>query len=120
MTSGLEQGLAFVEYVKENRDRQRDGAGMMDRWMGKEKDGWVRGWPIYPACDLSMFSVLSCPVKTLKLKGKEAFSRKPLGGCFDNSPWKAGKFESGGDKAQRASPDGVGEQCPCLLVWGPR
>lgn len=45
MTSGLEQGLAFVEYVKENRDSQRDGAGMMDRWMGKEKDGWVRGWP---------------------------------------------------------------------------
>ena len=64
-----------------------------------------------------MFSVLSCPVKTLKFTGKEAFSGKPLGCCFDNSPWKAGKFESGGDKAQRASPGWAGEQCPCFLVW---
>lgn len=77
----------------------------------------MRGWPIYPACDLTMFSVLSCPVKTLKFTGKEAFSGKPLGCCFDNSPWKAGKFESGGDKAQRASPGWAGEQCPCFLVW---
>lgn len=58
----------------------------------------MRGWPIYPACDLTMFSVLSCPGKTLKLTGKEAFSGKPLECCFDNSPWKAGKFESGGAK----------------------
>ena len=43
VTSGLEQGLAFVKYVKENRDRQRDGGGTMDRWMGKEKDGWING-----------------------------------------------------------------------------
>ena len=42
VTSGLEQGLALVEYVKENRDRQRDGGGMLDRWMGK-KDGWING-----------------------------------------------------------------------------
>ena len=70
----------------------------------------MRGWPIYPACDLTTFSVLSCPVKTPKLTGKEDFSGKPLGRCFDNSPWKAGEFESGGDKTQGANPGWSGEQ----------
>ena len=66
-----------------------------------------------------MFSVLSCPVKTPKLTGKEDFSGKPLGRCFDNSPWKAGEFESGGDKTQGANPGWADEQSvpasPCAV-----
>lgn len=43
VTSGFEQGLAFVEYINENRDGQRDGGGMTNRWMGQKKDGWING-----------------------------------------------------------------------------
>lgn len=72
--------------------------------------GWIRGEPTHPVCNLTMFSVLGCPVKNPKLTGKEARSGKPLVQCFDNSPWKAGKFDCGGDNAQKASSGWAGGQ----------
>lgn len=70
----------------------------------------------HPTCGLVTPSVLGSPVKIPKLPGKESRWWRP----FANSPWKAGKSESGQDEDRRpALAREAGRSSPHPIVWTP-
>lgn len=76
----------------------------------------MRGEVSHPMCGLVTPSLLGSPVKIPKLPGKESCWWRP----FANSPWKAGKSESGRDEDRRpALAREVGRSSPHPIVWTP-